>query len=106
MDKKVYTIADFRKILEKVIDDKLENTGDGFDVLNTMQQMSDEELLKAKLYADLGLDSIDVMQTITLFEAFNDVSIMDEAENALGTGVSLTVEKFLDIISTYQESYD
>lgn len=106
MDKKVYTIADFRKILEKVIDDKLENTGDGFDVLNTMQQMSDEELLKAKLYADLGLESIDVMQTITLFEAFNDVSIMDEAENALGTGVSLTVEKFLDIISTYQESYD
>ena len=65
--------------------------------------MTDEELLNTKLYADLGLDSLDVVQLIVYTEATEHVSILDQAKPVLGTGVSLTVGKFLNILNKYQE---
>ena len=73
------------------------------DILYKMEEKSDDELLNAKLYADLGMDSLDVVQLIVYIEAMEHVSILDHAEPALGTGVSLTVGKLLDILNKYQE---
>lgn len=107
MKKNVYSVAYFRKVAEIVFGSRLHGEhDDSLNVLNNLKQLSDEQLLKANIYDDLGMDPMDLVQIITYIEAFNKVSILDEAEDALGDGTSLTVEKLLDIAATYQVDDD
>ena len=108
MNKKNFTVSDFRKVLEQMVQgDRVHfsfgKNGGFLETLDTMEQMTDEELLEAKLYTDLGLDSIDVWEMICFFERDNDVSITDDVELDLGTGVSVTVKSFLKAVNKHQE---
>ena len=108
MNKITFTVSDFRKVLEQVIGgDRIHfshgKDGGFWEILDKIEQMSDEQLGQAKLYADLGMDSIDVWEMICIFERDYEVLIEDRIESALGTGVCLTVQSFLDAINSNQE---
>ena len=108
MDKECISVPDFRDTCKQMIEYRMEhdcavNTSSYLDTLRTLEEKSDEELCQSKLYADLGMDSLDVTQMITLIEANHKIFITDDAFADLGTGVSVTVEKFLDAINTNQE---
>ena len=111
MNKKIFTVSDFRKVLEQMIHgDRIHlshgEDGSSWETLDLMEQTSDDELLKFKLYADLGMDSLDVWEIIAIFERDYEVSILDDVGEALGTGVSLTVKRFLDAVNTNQDCMD
>ncbi len=100
-------VSDFRRVLEQMLHGDgihFSNGKDGvfLDTLNTMEQMSDSELLEAKLYADLGMDSIEVWEMVCIFERDFGVWVADDIETALGTGVTLTVRSFLGALNSYQ----
>ncbi len=107
MAKKEITLREFRKTVEQMIEgDRIITARDknnGYlEVLNNIRQMSDEDLLKAKIYADLGLDSLDLWETICMIERDCNVHIADEIDEDFGTGVGLTVESYLQAVNKYQ----
>lgn len=107
MNKKKFTVDDFRRILQQIIeDDRIHfshgQNSDVWETLNKLSQLSDEGLLEAKLYADLGLDSIDVWEMICVFERDYGVFLTDDVGEDFGTGVGLTVRKYLEAVNTHQ----
>ena len=108
MNKIIFTVADFRKVFKQMVEgDRIHFShgidGGFWDFLCKMEQLSDEEVAKLKLYADLGMDSIDLWEMICIFERDNEVLITDNIESALGTGVCLSVQSFLNAINDNQE---
>ena len=105
MNKREFTVSDFRQVLKQMVEgDRIYyNHSVSLDTLYTARGMSDEELLKAKLYTDLGMDSLDVWESICIFERDYEVLIGDGIGSALGTGVSVTVQSYLDAINSHQE---
>lgn len=108
MNKITFTVADFRKVFKQMVEgDRVNAPCDDGGVLwyslCEIEQMSDEKVANSKLYADLGMDSIDVWELICIFERDYEVLIEDHIESALGTGVCLTVQSFLDAINSNQE---
>ena len=107
MAKKEITLREFKKTIEqmiegdRIISDRGKNNN-YLEVLNNIRQAADEDLLKAKLYADLGLDSLDLWETVCMIERDYDVHIVDEIDTAFGTGIGLTVEKYLQAVNEYQ----
>lgn len=104
MEENKFTVDDFRAVAESIIETNRLNTSDSDDgyyleTLNRMRQMDDDELLQAKLYSDLGLDSIDVWEIICAIECEYNVYIDDAIDNDVNTGVNLNVEKLLDAIN-------
>ena len=106
MAKKEITLREFRETVEQMVEgDRMlsSRSKDGYmEVLNNVRQASDEELLKAKIYADLGLDSLDLWETVCMIERDYGVHIVDEIDEDFGNGVSLTVEKYLQAMNKYQ----
>ena len=107
MAKKIFTLQEFRENLEKMIQgDRINSSRDNdnsyLDTLDKLGQLSDEELLDAKLYADLGLDSIDLWELVCMLECDYNISISDEIDYDFGTGVNLTVAKCLQAVNEYQ----
>ncbi len=107
MEKKEITINDFRELLNKIVEDdhfhfSHEMAGEYKDVLVKVAEMSDEQLLATKLYSGIGMDSIDVWEMVCLIEADKDIVFHDEIDDDFGTGVGLTVEKFLQILNNRQ----
>lgn len=107
MSRKKLTVKDFRDTLKQLIEgDRIyysHGNDSGFlDTLDKLEQMSDEDLLQAKLYADLGLDSIDVWEMVCMIERDYGVYIENEVEEAFDTGVCLSVESYLKALNTYQ----
>lgn len=107
MAKKEITLVEFRETMEQMIegDRIISNRGKNnnyIEVLNNIRQASDEDLLKAKIYADLGLDSLDLWETVCMIERDYDVHIVDEIDTAFGTGVNLTVKDYLHALNKYQ----
>jgi acyl carrier protein len=107
MAKKEITLREFRETMEQMIEGDRLLSGRGknneyLEALNKIRQVSDEDLLKAKLYADLGLDSLDLWENVCMLERDYDVHIDDEIDEDFGTGVGLTVEKYLQAVNKYQ----
>ena len=105
MKKKVFKVSDFREALQKLTERspfRSPNRQDinYLEVWNALGQMTDEELLDAKLYADLGMDSLNLAEMITYIEFGFGKYVPDDIHNTLGTGVSVTVRKFLDAINS------
>lgn len=105
MQKTEITIDDFRDILNRMIlGDRLldENKqGNYLETLCSMEQLSDNALLQSKLYANLGLDSLDLWEMTCMLEAEYNVFIDDDVEQELGTGVSITVQKYLEAVNKH-----
>lgn len=107
MAKKVFTAKEFRANLEEMIcGDRIsltnESNTNSWEMLDKLRQMSDEELLEAKLYGDLGLDSLDLWESVCMLERDYDVYISDEIDRDFGTGVNLTVAKYLEAVNNLQ----
>ena len=107
MAKKVFTVEEFRNNIEGLIEgDRIlsaHGKNNGYlEVLNKVRQLSDEDLLNAKLYADLGLDSLDLWETVCMLERDYDVYISDEIDHDFGTGVNLTVAQYLEAVNNLQ----
>lgn len=105
---KELNIADFRSVLTQIIEgDRLrfpsEEEKGYMETLNALEQYSDEQLLDAKLFADLGLDSLDVWEITCALETDCGVYIDDYVEEDFGTGVGLTVRKYLEAVNSHQE---
>lgn len=108
MRMKELSIADFRSVLSQIIrGDRLRfptQEDEGYmETLNALEQYSDEQLSEAKLFADLGLDSLDVWEMTCMFETDYGVYIDDYVEEDFGTGVGLTVRKYLEAVNAHQE---
>lgn len=104
MAKKIFSLDDFRTVLERIIEGNRLNFANEveqhyLETLNKLRQMSDDELSQAKLYADLGLDSLDVWEVICAFECDFKAHIDDEIDDDVGTGVNLNVEKLINAIN-------
>ncbi|MBR1825861.1 MAG: hypothetical protein IJ770_04670 [Alphaproteobacteria bacterium] len=104
MRKKIFKVSDFRKVWGKLVElrarDSMDKSDTSFlEILNTMEQMSDEQLLQAKLYADLGMDSMSLAEMLTYMEFTCKFHISDEIYTTLGTGVTVTVQKFIDAVN-------
>lgn len=96
MDKKLLTISDLRKGLEQVIEND--------HVLSRLEQSSDDELLRAGLYTDLGMDSIDVWELVCVLERDHEIYVEDSVEAVLDMSVDLTVEIYLNALNNYQQA--
>ena len=99
MAKKEITLREFRETVEQMVEgDRMLSSRSK----NDGRKAADEELLKAKIYADLGLDSLDLWETVCMIERDYGVHIVDEIDEDFGNGVSLTVEKYLQAMNKYQ----
>lgn len=104
MAEKEFTVEDFRTVAEHIVEGNRLNFSaddDGYylEVLNKIRQMSDEELLQAKLYSDLGLDSIDLWEIICSIECDYGMHIDDAIDDDVDAGVNLNVGKLLQAIN-------
>lgn len=106
--KKTFTVSDFRKVLEQMIHgDKIHfsrsKNGGFWEILDKMEQTSDDDLLEANLSTDLGMDSIDVWEMICTFEHSFDVCVADAVEKDFSAEAELTVRRFLEAVNANQE---